>query len=151
MRHAVLLLALICACDALTFGQLCSSYPTNTPRTSDIHGQGHFGARRTYGSHEGIDITCNDGDTVYAPFDLTVVRGLIVYSGGRNAAINKGIVIQASGLCFKLFYVDPVQTSGSLKKGDVLGTMMPMQEVYPGITSHVHVMLCDKTDPTGYF
>lgn len=56
-----------------------------------------------------------------------------------------------AGLCFKLFYVRPVKTSGKVKKGETLGAMLPMQSVYPGITSHVHVQMCNKADPTGYF
>uniref|UniRef100_A0A8C2HT14 Uncharacterized protein n=1 Tax=Cyprinus carpio TaxID=7962 RepID=A0A8C2HT14_CYPCA len=41
--------------------------------------------------------------------------------------------------------------SGTLTKGQKIGTLLPMQEVYPGITSHVYVQMCDKSDPTKYF
>lgn len=54
-------------------------------------------------------------------------------------------------LCFKLFYVRPDKVSGTLRKGERIGTMLPMQTVYPGITSHVHVQMCDRSDPTHYF
>lgn len=64
---------------------------------------------------------------------------------------NSSAVCGLAGLCFKLFYVQPDKTSGTVKKGKRLGTMLPMQLVYPGITSHVHVQMCDNSDPTPYF
>lgn len=64
---------------------------------------------------------------------------------------NSSEVCGLAGLCFKLFYVQPDKTSGTVKKGKRLGTMLPMQQVYPGITSHVHVQMCNNGDPTPYF
>ncbi|XP_051905427.1 myeloid protein 1-like [Hippocampus zosterae] len=145
------LLALVYVCEGATFGQLCQGNLFNTPRTSDIFGQGSYGARRSGRTHKGLDITCGDGSEVYAPFDLTINRQLIVYTDPTKAAINKGLEIRGADLCVKLFYVDPDKSSGQVSKGQRLGIMMPMQSVYPGITSHVHVELCDKSDPTRYF
>ncbi|XP_054616098.1 leukocyte cell derived chemotaxin 2, tandem duplicate 1 [Dunckerocampus dactyliophorus] len=101
--------------------------------------------------HQGLDIECADGSVVYAPFDVTLNGKLIVYTDPAKSAINEGINLQGEGLCFKLFYVRPDHTSGTVSKGQRLGIMLPMQNVYPGITSHVHVQMCDKSDPTGYF
>lgn len=130
--------------------------------------------------HQGVDIKCSDGAAVYAPFDVTLNGKLTVYTDPSKAAINEGInlsgqggssraastnrvtdpgtdsLIEAlrlrpAGLCFKLFYVRPDRTSGTVRKGQRIGTMLPMQSVYPGITSHVHVQMCDKRDPTPYF
>ncbi|XP_013856723.1 leukocyte cell-derived chemotaxin-2, partial [Austrofundulus limnaeus] len=110
-----------------------------------------YGARRGPKVHEGLDIVCSDGSTVYAPFDVTLNGRLTVYTDPNKAAINEGINLRGEGLCFKLFYVRPDKTSGTVKKGKKIGTMLPMQSVYPGITSHVHVQMCDKSDPTPYF
>ncbi|XP_062234463.1 leukocyte cell-derived chemotaxin-2-like isoform X1 [Platichthys flesus] len=148
---AVVVLAVLCVCDAVRFGQLCSGNPANNRRTSDSWGQGHYGARRGTRVHAGLDIVCSDGAAVYAPCDVTLGGRLTVYTDASKAAINSGINLRAEGLCFKLFYVNPDRTSGSVRKGERIGTMMPMQSVYPGITSHVHVQLCDKSDPTQYF
>ncbi|XP_041931383.1 myeloid protein 1-like [Alosa sapidissima] len=53
------------------FGPLCSGNPTNQKRGCDVKwGCGNYGARRTHGPHKGLDIQCNDGATVYAPFDV---------------------------------------------------------------------------------
>lgn len=38
--------ALLCVADGIRFGQLCSGNPNNKRRTSDIWGQGHYGATR---------------------------------------------------------------------------------------------------------
>ncbi|XP_076024031.1 leukocyte cell-derived chemotaxin-2-like [Genypterus blacodes] len=147
----LLLLVMLSVSDGVRFGQLCSGNPSNQRRTADRWGQGHYGASRQGRTHKGLDITCADGATVYAPLDVTLHGKLTVYTDPRKAAINQGINLRSGDLCFKLFYVRPVQTSGSLLKGAELGTMLPMQSVYLGITSHVHVQMCNKSDPTPYF
>ncbi|XP_041829652.1 leukocyte cell derived chemotaxin 2, tandem duplicate 1 [Melanotaenia boesemani] len=151
MRPILVLLAVLCVCDAVQFGQLCRGNPSNRRRTSDRHGEGHYGARRGTRVHQGLDIVCEDGSDVYAPFDVTLHGKLVVYNDPRKAAIDEGVNLQGQGLCFKLFYVRPDRTSGTVRKGQKIGTMLPMQRVYPGITSHIHVQMCDKSDPTGYF
>ncbi|XP_040922538.1 leukocyte cell-derived chemotaxin-2-like [Toxotes jaculatrix] len=166
MRRVVILFAVLCMCDsvspavlcmcdsvspAVKFGQLCSGNSENSRRTSDSWGQGHYGARRGNRDHRGLDIMCSDDSIVYAPFDVTLHGKVIVYTDPEKAAINSGINLEGEGLCFKLFYVRPDRTSGSVRKGERIGIMLPMQSVYPGITSHIHVQMCDKTDPTPYF
>lgn len=151
MRSLLVLLAVLWVCDAVKFGQLCSGNPSNSRRTLDRWGQGHYGARRVNGPHRGLDIKCRDGAAVYAPFNGRLNGKLTVYTDPTKAAINEGINLSGQGLCFKLFYVRPDRTSGTVRKGQRIGTMLPMQRVYPGITSHVHVQMCDKSDPTPYF
>ncbi|CAJ1081332.1 neutral ceramidase [Xyrichtys novacula] len=148
MRRFIVLLALLCVCDGVRFGPLCSGNPNNRRRTSDSWGAGNYGARRGSRTHQGLDIVCEDGSEVYAPFDVTLNGKLIVYNDPTKAAINSGINLSGEGLCFKLFYVRPDRTSGTVRKGQRIGVMLPMQSVYPGITSHVHVQLCNKKDPT---
>ncbi|XP_034162025.2 leukocyte cell derived chemotaxin 2, tandem duplicate 1 isoform X1 [Pangasianodon hypophthalmus] len=158
MKLSVLLIcAVLCVLQSATaqvkFGQLCSGNSANTKRGCDSskYGCGHYGASRSGGTrkHEGLDIVCADGATVYAPFDVKINRKAVPYR--ENNAINDGIELSGQGLCFKLFYMKPVKYSGSLRKGQKLGTLLSMQKVYPGITSHIHVQMCDKSDPTKYF
>ncbi|KAG7218035.1 hypothetical protein INR49_020698 [Caranx melampygus] len=165
MRRVFILLAVLCVCEGVRFGQLCSGNPTNRRRTSDTWGSGHYGAgRRRNGQdskpHEGVDIVCQDGSDVYAPFDVTLNGRLLVYNRPEKAAIDSGINLRGeggslrslslhvrslmmspamslmgfcpAGLCFKLFYVRPDRTSGTVRKGQKIGTMLPMQSVYPG-------------------
>ncbi|XP_038159118.1 leukocyte cell-derived chemotaxin-2-like [Cyprinodon tularosa] len=148
MRQVIVLLVVLCVCDGVEFGQLCQGNPSNRRRTSDRYGQGHYGASRGGRLHKGVDIECSDGSVVYAPFDVTLHGKVIVYNDRSKAAINEGINLRGEGHCFKLFYVRPDKTTGSVTKGERIGTMLPMQSVYPGITSHVHIQMCDKSDPT---
>uniref|UniRef100_A0A3Q3BXS2 Leukocyte cell-derived chemotaxin-2-like n=1 Tax=Haplochromis burtoni TaxID=8153 RepID=A0A3Q3BXS2_HAPBU len=131
--------AVVWMCDAVKFGQLCSDNVCNTQSTSDSWGEGHYGASR-------------DGSDVLAPFDVTIKGSLIVYNDPNKKAIDEGINLSGEGLCFKLFYVKPIKTSGTVDKGEKIGTMLPMQSVYQGITSHIHVQMCNRSeDPTEYF
>ncbi|XP_019206887.1 leukocyte cell-derived chemotaxin-2-like [Oreochromis niloticus] len=152
MRRILVLLAVVWMCDTVKFGQLCSDNLCNTQRTKDNWGQGHYGASRGGRLHKGVDINCSDGSAVLAPFDVTIKGSLIVYNDPNKKAIDEGINLSGEGLCFKLFYVKPIKTSGTVNKGEKIGTMLPMQSVYPGITSHIHVQMCNRSvDPTEYF
>lgn len=53
-----------------------------------------------------------------------------------------------TGFCVKMFYIKPVKYSGPIEKGEKIGVLLPMQRVYRGIISHVHIQNCDLTDPT---
>ncbi|KAJ8246876.1 hypothetical protein GJAV_G00256360 [Gymnothorax javanicus] len=139
--------------DLVKFGALCSGNPSNKKRGCDgrRYGCGYYGASRAGGKrrHLGLDIVCADGATVYAPLDVKLAGRSVPYT--KNNDINDGVTLKGEGLCFKLFYVKPDKYSGTVKKGQKIGKMLPMQKVYPGITSHVHVQMCDETDPTKYF
>lgn len=47
--------------------------------------------------HKGLDIKCNDGSTVYAPFDVTLNGRVTVYNDRNKAAINSGINLRGEG------------------------------------------------------
>uniref|UniRef100_G3P7I2 Uncharacterized protein n=1 Tax=Gasterosteus aculeatus aculeatus TaxID=481459 RepID=G3P7I2_GASAC len=104
MRSVIVLLAVLCVCDGVKFGQLCSGNTANSRRTSDSWGQGHYGARRGTREHKGLDIKCNDGSTVYAPFDVTLNGRVTVYNDRNKAAINSGINLRGEGVsCRSVF------------------------------------------------
>lgn len=54
---------------------------------------------RTDHVHKGIDIVCNDGATVYAPFDVKLNGKVTVYTNPKKAAINDGINLSGEGQC----------------------------------------------------
>ncbi|XP_042363791.1 leukocyte cell-derived chemotaxin-2-like [Plectropomus leopardus] len=144
---AVLATVILCGAS-YEFGPLCCSNPINRVRGRDRHGSGAFGSSRGSKTHKGLDIECPDGSKVYAPMDMTITRQSRPY--GTNSAIDNGIAFTANdlpGVSFKLWYMHPVKTSGTVRKGEQIGTMLPMQSVYPGITSHVHLEKGDETDP----
>ncbi|XP_066572424.1 leukocyte cell-derived chemotaxin-2 [Amia ocellicauda] len=151
MKTVVILSAIFTTDTALLkFGALCSGNPGNSRRSCDRYGCGKYGARRSNNrTHKGLDIICSDGTTVYAPFDATLNGHSRPYGNGNK--IDDGIGLSGQGLCVKLFYVKPDKITGRVKKGNKIGILLPMQKVYPGITSHVHVQMCDRSDPTKYF
>eukprot|EP00064_Thunnus_orientalis_P022622 superscaffoldBa00007790_g22830 len=144
---SAVLAAVISSSAGYQFGPLCCSNPTNAIRGSDIFGEGRFGASRGSRKHGGVDIKCEDGSKVYAPLDMTITRQSIPYRYGTKTAINNGIAFTAEGMRFKLWYIRPTKFSGTVRKGDLIGTMLSMQSVYSGITSHVHLEKDPKTDP----
>ncbi|CAM5170172.1 unnamed protein product [Natator depressus] len=148
----IVFIALVSIVVAGPWGQICAGNPSNKVRGCDIKGCGKYGATRksrdgTIRRHLGVDVVCNDGSTVYAPFSGTIERKVIPYK--INNAINNGILLRGSGFCVKMFYIKPVKYQGQIAKGNKIGVMLPMQKVYPGITSHVHIENCNKSDPTG--
>ncbi|XP_075399233.1 leukocyte cell-derived chemotaxin-2 [Tenrec ecaudatus] len=126
---------------------LCAGKSYNEIRTCDSFGCGHYSAKRTHRLHRGVDVVCSDGTTVYAPFTGKIVRQAKPYR--KENAINNGVQISGQDFCVKMFYIKPIKYKGTISKGERLGTLLPMQTVYPGIQSHVHVENCDGSDPTG--
>ncbi|XP_014383337.1 leukocyte cell-derived chemotaxin-2-like [Alligator sinensis] len=142
----IVLAGLLSIVAAGPWGQVCDGNPGNNKRTCDRHGCGHYGAPRGKGVHRGVDVLCQDGSTVRAPFSGRIDRRANPYGNGN--AVDNGVQLSGSGYCIKMFYIQPVKYSGSIKKGETLGRMLPMQSVYPGIQSHVHIQNCDRSDPT---
>nr|XP_025037023.1 myeloid protein 1-like [Pelodiscus sinensis] len=129
------------------WGMICAGNPKNKPRRCDRLGCGHYGAPRLGGrKHRGVDVICRDGSTVYAPFSGTIGGQVKPYR--KNNAINNGLLLRGSGFCIHIFYIRPVKYRGRIRKGQKIGVMLPMQRVYRGITSHVHVQNCNLSDPT---
>ncbi|KAM6223469.1 leukocyte cell-derived chemotaxin-2 [Rhynchocyon petersi] len=143
-----LLAVLVSTVLAGPWANICAGKSSNKVRTCDRYGCGHYGARRNQRLHNGVDVLCSDGSTVYAPFTGEIQRQTKPYR--NNNAINDGVQISGNGFCVKMFYVKPIKYNGSIKKGEKLGTLLPLQAVYPGIQSHVHIENCDKSNPTSY-
>eukprot|EP00069_Balaena_mysticetus_P001675 bmy_03831T0 len=126
----LLLAVLISPALAGPWATICAGKSSNEIRTCDSHGCGQYTAQRL---HRGVDVLCSDGSTVYAPFTGMIVGQEKPYK--NKNAINNGVRISGRG---------------SIKKGEKLGTLLPLQKVYPGIQSHVHIENCDLRDPTVY-
>uniref|UniRef100_A0A8B9ZNQ4 Myeloid protein 1 n=2 Tax=Anas TaxID=8835 RepID=A0A8B9ZNQ4_9AVES len=131
------------------WAQLCSGNPSNRIRGCDRYGCGNFGASRQGGKgerHAGVDVICADGATVYAPFSGQLSGPIRFFHNGN--AIDDGVQIRGSGYCVKLVCIHPIRYHGQIQRGQQLGRMLPMQRVFPGIVSHIHVENCDRSDPT---
>uniref|UniRef100_A0A8C3JCJ5 Leukocyte cell derived chemotaxin 2 n=1 Tax=Calidris pygmaea TaxID=425635 RepID=A0A8C3JCJ5_9CHAR len=119
--------------------------PSNKIRGCDSQGCGRYNDPRSWPGL-GVDVVCEDGSVVNAPFTGKIISQARPYRNGN--AIDNGVKLSGSGFCIKMFYIKPVKYSGPVKKGEKIGVLLPMQRVYRGITSHVHIQNCDLTDPT---
>ncbi|KAM7242508.1 hypothetical protein CapIbe_006979 [Capra ibex] len=144
----LLLAALISPALAGPWAIICAGKSSNEIRTCDAHGCGQYTAQRNQKLHQGVDVLCSDGSTVYAPFTGKIMGQEKPYK--NKNAINNGVRISGRGFCIKMFYIKPIKYKGSIKKGEKLGTLLPLQKVYPGIQSHIHIENCDLSDPTVY-
>ncbi|OPJ88171.1 leukocyte cell-derived chemotaxin-2 [Patagioenas fasciata] len=143
---AVILLIAISSATAARWAKICSGQPANKIRGCDSQGCGRYDDPRGGRKHKGVDVVCEDGAVVFAPFTGTIERQVRPYGNGN--AIDNGVQLSGSGFCIQMFYIKPVKHSGPIKKGEKIGVLLPMQSVYRGITSHVHIQNCDLTDPT---
>ncbi|NXS63371.1 LECT2 protein, partial [Brachypteracias leptosomus] len=130
---------------AAQWAKICSGQPANTIRGCDSRGCGGYNSRGGR-KHRGVDVVCEDGSEVYAPFTGRIDSQARPHGNGN--AIDNGVQLSAAGACIKMFHIKPTKYSGPIKKGEKIGVLLPMQRVYPGITSHVHIQNCDLTDPT---
>lgn len=53
-------------------------------------------------------------------------------------------------LCVKIFNIRPYRYMGPVTQGEALGYLLPLQERFPGITSHLELQMCDGTDPSPF-
>ncbi|RXM95859.1 putative phospholipid-transporting ATPase VB [Acipenser ruthenus] len=134
--------------DSGSWDSLCTGHVSNRVRGCDKFGCGGFNANRGSRIHRGIDVVCDDYSIVYAPFTGTLRGQAQPY--GDASTIDDGVKLSNSAYCVKIFYIRPYQYSGPISKGDKLGYLLPMQEQYSGVTSHLHLQMCDKSDPTPY-
>ncbi|XP_043376902.1 leukocyte cell-derived chemotaxin-2-like, partial [Chelonia mydas] len=125
-------------------GQICAGNPSNKRRGCDRFGCGYYGRRK----HLGVDVMCRDRSAVYAPFSGMIDEQVKPYV--KNNAINNGIQLRGSGFCIKIFYIKQFTYRGRVRMGQKIGVMLPMQRVFPGISSHVQIQNCDCSDPTHY-
>ncbi|MBN3271351.1 LECT2 protein, partial [Polyodon spathula] len=116
-------------------------------------------------SHGGVAVKCSDGSAVYAPFDGKLVGRISPYGNGNkidngfkligNAFIRPRIAVTLTMLSPSIcrvvhdaLYSKPNKYTRNVKKGQRIGTLLPMQTAYPGITSHIQ--MCDRSNLTCY-
>lgn len=52
--------------------------------------------------------------------------------------------------CVKIFNIRPFRYTGKAVLGEPLGYVLPLQEHFAGITSHLKLQMCDGTDPSPF-
>uniref|UniRef100_A0A2K6G3V5 Leukocyte cell derived chemotaxin 2 n=1 Tax=Propithecus coquereli TaxID=379532 RepID=A0A2K6G3V5_PROCO len=92
----VLLLAVV-ASTALAgpWASMCAGKSSNEIRTCDSHGCGQYSAQRNQRTHQGVDVLCPAGSTVYAPFTGMIMGQEKPYK--NKNAINNGVRISGRG------------------------------------------------------
>uniref|UniRef100_A0A480ZW68 Leukocyte cell-derived chemotaxin-2 n=2 Tax=Sus scrofa TaxID=9823 RepID=A0A480ZW68_PIG len=95
----VLLAVLISPALAGPWAIICAGKSSNEIRTCDSHGCGQYTAQRNQRLHQGVDVLCSDGSTVYAPFTGMIVGQEKPFKN-RNA-INNGVRISGRGPTYR--------------------------------------------------
>ncbi|KAJ7997193.1 hypothetical protein DPEC_G00226410 [Dallia pectoralis] len=133
-----------CCLPAGAWSVLCDGYHNNRVRACDVFGCGGFNSRRDGdGVRKGVDVVCDDYGVVNAPFSGTL--------GGPVAGVQyDGVILSNSEHCVKIFNIRPYRYTGPVSQGESLGYLLPLQDRFSGITSHLELQMCDHSDPTPY-
>ncbi|KAL0994756.1 hypothetical protein UPYG_G00126780 [Umbra pygmaea] len=133
-----------CCMPAGAWSVLCASHHNNRVRACDMFGCGSFNSRRDdHSLHKAVDVVCEDYGLVNAPFTGTL-RGPVV------GVPYDGVMLSNSEYCLKIFNIRPYRYMGPISRGEVMGYLLPMQERFSGITSHMELQMCDRSDPSPY-
>lgn len=73
---------------------------------SDAAGDGHFGASRGDRLHKGVDLLCQPGQPIVAPFSCVFERIARPYLHSRTYS---GALLRGEKVWAKLFYIDPAE------------------------------------------
>uniref|UniRef100_A0A671S0Z7 Si:ch1073-204b8.1 n=1 Tax=Sinocyclocheilus anshuiensis TaxID=1608454 RepID=A0A671S0Z7_9TELE len=94
--------------------------------------------------HKGIDIVCGDYGIVNAPFSGNL-------GGPVGRAVGDSLFIYLSSVhCVKIFNIRPYVFFGSVVQGEAMGYLLPQQERFSGIASHLELQMCDGSDPSPF-
>lgn len=121
-------------------------------RKTDKFGSGQFGSKRTNHIHQGIDIVVSEGEKIYAPTDLTLVRKTYPYRDDMNYV--GGVYKTPNNGELKFFYMNPDQSKREFKQGEVIGIAQDISKKYgSSMTPHVHIEYRENgilKDPNNY-
>uniref|UniRef100_A0A7N8X6C5 Leukocyte cell-derived chemotaxin-2-like n=1 Tax=Mastacembelus armatus TaxID=205130 RepID=A0A7N8X6C5_9TELE len=119
----------------------CAGHNNNRVRACDVHGCGAFNSKRGNGLHRAVDLVCDDYGIVNAPFSGNrALMSLKLYFLFRINPVH----------CVRIFNLRPYRYIGPVNQGEALGYLLPLQERFSGITSHLELQMCDGTDPSPF-
>ncbi|XP_054611709.1 leukocyte cell-derived chemotaxin-2-like [Dunckerocampus dactyliophorus] len=98
--------------------------------------------------HRAVDLVCSDYGTVSAPFSGSLAGP--VSQKDPTGFQYVGVKLVSDVHCVKLFNIRPFRYIGTVARGDPLGYVLPLQERFSGITSHLKLQMCDGTDPSPF-
>ncbi|XP_034535061.1 leukocyte cell-derived chemotaxin-2-like, partial [Notolabrus celidotus] len=126
----------------------CAGHHNNRVRACDVHGCGAFNSRRGNGRHKAVDLVCEDYGVINTPFSGSLAGPV----SWRDRAGNQfdGVKLLNAAYCVKIFNIRPYRYVGPVVQGEALGYLLPQQERFSGITSHLELHMCDGTDPSPF-
>uniref|UniRef100_A0A3Q0RUP7 Si:ch1073-204b8.1 n=1 Tax=Amphilophus citrinellus TaxID=61819 RepID=A0A3Q0RUP7_AMPCI len=126
---------------------LCAGHH-NRVRACDVHGCGAFNSQRVNGLHKAVDLVCDDYSIINTPFSGSLAGPV----SRKDPAGNQfdGVKLLSDEHCVKIFNIRPYRYFGPVTQGEALGYLLPLQERFSGITSHLELQMCDGTDPSPF-
>ncbi|XP_067280860.1 leukocyte cell-derived chemotaxin-2-like [Pseudorasbora parva] len=137
-----------CCAPVAVWSTLCAGSHHNRVRACDSYGCGGFNSRSNGGIHKGIDIVCSDYGIINAPFSGNL--GGPVGRAVRDSFQYDGVKLYNKVHCVKIFNLRPYGYFGSVVQGKAMGYLLPQQENFSGITSHLELQMCDGSDPSPF-
>ncbi|XP_052444485.1 leukocyte cell-derived chemotaxin-2-like isoform X1 [Carassius gibelio] len=137
-----------CCTPAAAWSALCAGSHHNRVRACDSFGCGGFNSRSDDRIHKGIHIVCGDYGIINAPFSGNL-GGPVGRAVGDSVQYD-GVKLYSKVHCVKIFNIRPYVYFGSVVQGEAMGYLLPLQERFSGITSHLELQMCDGSDPSPF-
>ncbi|XP_061902469.1 leukocyte cell-derived chemotaxin-2-like isoform X2 [Entelurus aequoreus] len=138
----------LCCVPDGAWSVLCAGHYNNRVRGCDLHGCGAFNSRGNHDLQRAVDLVCSDYGTVNAPFSGSLAGP--VSQKDPAGFQHDGVKLVNDVHCVKIFNIRPFRYIGAVAQGDTLGYVLPLQERFSGITSHLKLRMCDGTDPSPF-
>ncbi|XP_041864645.1 leukocyte cell-derived chemotaxin-2-like [Melanotaenia boesemani] len=137
-----------CCLQAGAWSVLCAGHHNNRVRACDAHACGAFNSKRGNGLHKAVDLVCDDYSVINAPFSGSLAGPV----SQKDPAGNQydGVKLLSDVHCVEIFNIRPYHFLGPVAQGEALGYLLPLQERFDGITSHVELRMCDGSDPSSF-
>ncbi|XP_073680563.1 leukocyte cell-derived chemotaxin-2-like [Garra rufa] len=137
-----------CCTPAAAWSALCAASHQNRVRACDSYGCGGFNSTSDRRTHKGTDIVCSDYGIINAPFTGNL-GGPVGRAVGDSIQYD-GVKLYNKVHCVKIFNIRPYVYFGAVVQGEAMGYLLPLQERFSGITSHLELQMCDGSDPSPF-
>ncbi|XP_051960860.1 leukocyte cell-derived chemotaxin-2-like isoform X1 [Xyrauchen texanus] len=137
-----------CCTSAAAWSTFCAGSHHNRVRACDNYGCGGFNSKRMGLNIKAVDIVCDDYGIINAPFSGSL-SGPVGRTVGDSIQYD-GVKLYNTVHCVKIFSIRPYSYSESVVQGEAMGYLLPLQERFSGITSHLQLQMCDGSDPAPF-
>ncbi|XP_067348819.1 leukocyte cell-derived chemotaxin-2-like isoform X1 [Channa argus] len=137
-----------CCMPVGAWSGFCAGHHNNRVRACDSHGCGAFNSKRGNGLHKAVDLVCDEYGAVNAPFS-GYLDGPVIQKDPTGIQYD-GVKLLNDVHCVKILNIRPYRYHGPVAQGEAFGYVLPLQERFSGITSHLELQMCDGTDPSPF-